>query len=204
MSNLLTDADNADGFLPLDDAARSGDHVYIKAVWWGGATEIRTFVAAWFDGEFRSLLFGHPDAFGWKPLPAGLAWQEAHRRLASARAEATAVRPSVAARPTPQAVYATAPNGTEVELTEAPRSVLIGLADGASLLERERGWSNYDLHFTTTSSVVVQRRAMETLSAHGFICRNEQGVPGRNGWLYVWDLTDAGRAWVAANVRKAA
>jgi hypothetical protein len=68
---VLTQQDIDEGFMPISDAAKTGEWVYARVVQWNATKEIHTNVLRYENGEFRGSL-RHGGAVAWKPFPADL------------------------------------------------------------------------------------------------------------------------------------
>lgn len=68
---VLTPADIDEGFMRISDAAKTGEWIYARYVWFSATKEIRTGVMQYKDGDFRWKL-NHDGAVAWKPFPSDM------------------------------------------------------------------------------------------------------------------------------------
>ena len=93
------------------------------------------------------------------------------------------------------------PGGTDVRLTPSPRALLVAMAAGAILHERAFHWTSWTLQTPGDDPKKITERPLNPLIRVAFIARSGDLPPGRiPRWLeFDWHVTDAGRAWMAAN-----
>jgi hypothetical protein len=77
---VLTQQDIDEGFMRISDAAKTGEWIYARYVWFSATKEIRTGVMQYKEGAFQWRL-GHDGAVAWKPFPAGLDPEAVNRQL---------------------------------------------------------------------------------------------------------------------------
>lgn len=68
---VLTQEDIDEGFTKISDAAKTGEWIYARYIWFSATKEIRTGVMQYKDGDFRWRL-NHDGAVAWKPFPSDM------------------------------------------------------------------------------------------------------------------------------------
>lgn len=140
---VLTQEDIDEGFMPITDAAKTGEWVYTRVVWWDATKEIRTAVTRFEEGEFK-WSFHHGGAVAWKPFPADLDPEVVDRQI---RIEHEAAR---------QAGYKAAEKASnDLRFAIKPRDipVLAALAAGCRLHYQYR--RGYKWHAPRTTCALI-------------------------------------------------
>ncbi|MCG2645705.1 MULTISPECIES: hypothetical protein [Bradyrhizobium] len=185
-----------DGWRPLSEYVYDRNYVYAAGIG-GWHDNFILFVGRggkystsdWWLPHNRDVPFQGYVEF-WQPLPEGV----------DPYTHAAEIFPPVEkpVRP-PEPVYE--PGLPSVKLTPGPRGLLVAMRDGAVLHERGQRWSSWTLQRPGGDREKVTERPLNPLRENAFIARNGMLPTEPDRWYECdWQVTSAGRAWLAANV----
>ncbi|MCS3893429.1 hypothetical protein M2171_002562 [Bradyrhizobium japonicum USDA 38] len=178
-------------------AALNPTHLYRRMIARGGRYES----SQWWtpsEKEVSVMSLAWMTVTHWKPLPDGI---DAYNPLAHwEELTGHAYRDPNVREPEPE--YEPAPP-TE-RLIPSARELLVAMRDGAVLRERGREWASFTLTRPGAAPEKITYRPMRPLVQSAFIVLDGALPPRKDRWYDIpWKITDAGQAWLAANVSPA-
>jgi hypothetical protein len=191
----------SEGWRPRSEyRPNNGEYVYVRgytadlgnpccAIARGGRYE----TSWWYNPDGQPMTMGVRE---WKKFPDDDGVTPYHRwqDWKTKRNDLRWVRP-------PEEVYE--PAGVDAKLTPVPRKLLLAMHGGVSLHERAWRWTDWRLRRQdgVIEKVSEGRSGILKLRQLAFIERDGTLPPGRlERWFeFDWKITDAGKAWIAAN-----
>jgi hypothetical protein len=188
---------NSDGWRNMDEYVPSRDYVYVKGY---AAMARHPSVGIGRRGKYETSYWFQPngeplalDVCWWKPFPTddGISPHQRWLNFISPQ-DGRFVRP-------PEEVFE--PAGVDVNLTPVPMGLLWAMHQGSTLHESAWRWTKWTLQVTGHDRDKINERGINRLRECAFIGRVGVLPPGRlDRWYdFDWRVTDAGKAWIAAN-----
>ena len=168
-------------------AAVSQSHLYQLFIGRGGKYQTSDWWTPHQRGVPVPLYVTH-----WQPLPPGVD-PPTHSIDLFPPADPPPSRP-------PEPVYE--PGPATAELTPGPRALLVAMRDGAVLRDCGQRWSSWTVQRLGGEPEKLTARPVDRLRELAFIARDGVRPAEPTRWYeFHWHVTDAGRAWLAANAR---